>query len=100
VLVNHGRKLSENRNPIYDYEFWRTQYDKLKEDEGRKTTKDIRERGKEYNVTPEKLRHCGLKAKHLREKFGDNFVRAVVINQTNLHQTKREDLENTINSLK
>lgn len=106
ILIDFGKTLVVSEKPgyIYDYEFWKIQYEKIK---NKKKTKDIKNGGvlqsgvtlnPKDGVDANMLRHCGVKAQMLRENINENFVRCVKIYKTNLHQIKDSELVNLINA--
>jgi hypothetical protein len=97
VVVNFGQKLRTKGDPgyIWEYEKWREMYESVKVGNRNKTTKEIKERG----VDTEYLMLCGLKAINLREKFGEDFAKAVKLIQTSLHDIKKEKLIEYIEEL-
>lgn len=106
ILIEFDKNLIVFKKPsyIYNYEFWKIQYNKIKI---REKTRDIKSGGiPQFGVTLNSkdgvdsnlLRHCRVKAQMLREKINENFVRCIKIYKSNLHQIKDEELVNLINA--
>ncbi|RHZ85053.1 hypothetical protein Glove_71g140 [Diversispora epigaea] len=88
VVIEFGKKSHTREDPgyIFEYERWREQYETIRINN--KITKKMKDR----RVDNQYLMVCGSKAINLRDKYGDDFVNMVKLNQTTLHNINSEKL--------